>query len=228
MSRLTSPAGIRRDASAAGSAGLALLPRATAAAAPDPPSLPPSGFWVCAFGLDGTVQERVLARFASCGRILRTVPSGANAVALLYENPLHASKALCLAPFQVDGRYCGAFPVPNNDLAAFLKQPAAWPAPSSSSWSPMLENAPPLLHPPARHPTESGSPFLFAPSKPAPAAPTATAALAPSSAANEEDGDGVFLRHRRRDSPAAAASGSSAADREGLCLRIVRWFLSVE
>jgi hypothetical protein len=195
------------NTTAAGS--FALVPAAAPAVAADP-SLSSSRFWVCVNGLDPTIQEGVLARFASYGRILRQKPAGVNAVALLYENPLHASKALCQPPFQVEGRYIGVFSLSEGDAAALM----------SSAIAPMLPSSG------QQQQQQGAASFLFAP---APAAQSHGNVAQPDGKAPSTDADDIFLRYRRGSASSVRAKGpDGAADRDGLCLRIVRWLLSVD
>jgi hypothetical protein len=134
-------------------------------------------------------------------------------VALLYENPLHASKALCQAPFQVNGRYIGVFSLSEDDAAALM--PSAVP--------PMLQSS--SYH--QEQPGTTGS--LFAP-MPAHATSSHGDIATSGEQITSSDADDVFLHYRRAPTSSLPPQGPAgcAVDRESLCLRIVRWFLSVD
>jgi Nup53/35/40-type RNA recognition motif len=168
--------------------------------------------WVCVYGVDATIQELVLDRFSSYGRIVHQKSVGVNAVAFRYDSPLSAGKALCQNRFQIRGRYCGVFAMSDNDTSLLA-----------------LETPLRMERNPANGGGATATPAsLFAPSSTA--APDLRFGTGFAPAGNEQDADAdIYVRRKPnvgRDPH--HYQPQQQQQHESLCLRIMRWLLSAE
>lgn len=164
--------------------------------------------WVCVFGVDASIRELVLDRFASYGRIVHQKAVGVNAVALRYDSPLSAGKALCQNRFQVRGHYCGVFAMSDNDTSLLALETPHRPMEPRGGPAPTMAPA-----------------SLFAPS--ADAATSARPGSGLFARASDEriaaDYDDIYQHHKPYN-----RGRDKAHQHESLCLRIMRWLLSSE
>lgn len=166
--------------------------------------------WVCVYGVDASIQDLVMDRFASYGRIVHQKSVGVNAVAFRYDSPLSAGKALCQNRFQIRGRYCGVFAMSDNDTSLLaLETPVRMDSTADT-----------------RGTTTTTTPAsLFAPSVTGvPSHPQMGSGFA--TAVDDRDADADIYQHRKpyrgRD------NANQQQQNESLCLRIMRWLLSAE
>jgi Nup53/35/40-type RNA recognition motif len=178
-----------------------------------PPTYSSSGAtpsWVCVYGVDPSIQDVVLDRFASYGRIVHQKSVGVNAVAFRYDSPLSAGKALCQNRFQVRGRYCGVFAMSDNDTSLLALE------------------TPVRMEPNAATATKTTPASLFAPSATgASTNPRRGGTGFATAAVDERDADADNI-YQHRKPYRGGRDPANQQQHESLCLRIVRWLLSAE